>query len=117
MFGSHAHLRGTGDHVLDEVTVTRGVDDGDHVAGGLELPKSNVDGDTTLALGLQLVEDPSVLEGTLAEPAICGGYRQHSVFPLDTSSDGQRRRTDSAASFSNCRERGGGRRKERDETR
>lgn len=27
-------LRGTGDHVLDEVTVTRGVDDGDHVLHG-----------------------------------------------------------------------------------
>jgi hypothetical protein len=55
-------LRGTGDHVLDEITVTGGVNDGDHVTGGLELPKSNVDGDTTLTLGLQFVEDPGVLE-------------------------------------------------------
>jgi len=60
-------LGGTGDHVLDEITVTRGVDDGDHVLGGLELPKSNVDGDTTLTLGLELVKNPSVLEGRLAE--------------------------------------------------
>merc|ERR1711865_578717 len=60
-------LRGTGDHVLNEVTVTRGVDDGDHVLGGLELPESDVDRDTTLALSLQLVEDPRVLERTLAE--------------------------------------------------
>lgn len=47
--------------------MTRGVNDGDHVLGGLELPESNVDGDTTLTLSLQLVEHPSILEGTLAE--------------------------------------------------
>lgn len=31
-------LRGARDHILDEVTVTRGVDDGAVVLGGLELP-------------------------------------------------------------------------------
>jgi hypothetical protein len=41
--------------------------DGDVVLRCLELPQGNVDGDTTLALGLQFVEDPCVLEGTLAE--------------------------------------------------
>jgi len=60
-------LGGTSDHVLDEVTVTRGVNDGDIVLGSLELPQSNVDRDTTLTLRLQLVEHPGVLEGTLAE--------------------------------------------------
>ena len=55
-------LRGTGDHVLDEVSVSRGVNDGDLELGGLELPEGNVDGDTSLSLGLQFVEDPSVLE-------------------------------------------------------
>ena len=35
--------------------------------GSLELPEGDIDGDTTLTLGLQLVEDPCVLEGTLAE--------------------------------------------------
>jgi hypothetical protein len=84
-------LGGTGDHVLDEITVTGGVNHGDivlqHVSGlkhirskdgkgvtnlgSLELPESNVDGDTTLTLGLQLVEDPCVLEGTLTE---LGGF-------------------------------------------
>ena len=34
---------------------------------GLELPESNVDGDTTLTLGLELVKNPGVLEGTLSE--------------------------------------------------
>lgn len=52
---------------LDEISVTWGVDDGDVVLGGLELPESNVDGDTTLTLGLQLVKNPCVLEGALAE--------------------------------------------------
>ena len=43
-----------------------GVDDGDIVLGGLELPESNVDGDTTLTLSLQFVKHPGVLEGALA---------------------------------------------------
>jgi len=64
-------LRGTGDHVLDEISVTGGVDDGNLVLGGLELPESDVDGDTTLSLGLQFVEDPCVLEGGLAQ---LGGF-------------------------------------------
>jgi hypothetical protein len=42
-------------------------DDGDIVAGSLELPESDIDGDTTLTLGLQFVEHPGVLEGTLAK--------------------------------------------------
>lgn len=41
--------------------------DGDLILGGLELPESNVNGDTTLTLSLELVENPGVLEGTLAE--------------------------------------------------
>lgn len=40
------------------------VNDGDVVLGGLELPESNVDGDTTLTLSLQFVQNPSVLERT-----------------------------------------------------
>ena len=59
-------LGGAGDHVLDEVAMTRGVDDGEVVLGGLELPERDVDGDAALALGLELVEDPGVLEGALA---------------------------------------------------
>ena len=59
---------------------------GNHVFGGLELPESDIDGDTTLTLSLELVEHPgcddaslrlhigygrldvlTILEGTLAE--------------------------------------------------
>ena len=61
-----AYLGSAGNHVLDEVTVTGGVDDGVVVLGRLELPQGNVDGDTTLTLGLQFVEDPGVLERALA---------------------------------------------------
>ena len=43
--------------------MTRGVDDCYVVLGGLELPKSNVDGDTSLSLGLKFVKNPCVLEG------------------------------------------------------
>ena len=41
--------------------------DGDIVLGGLELPESDIDGDTTLTLGLELVKNPRILEGALAE--------------------------------------------------
>ena len=41
--------------------------DGDIVLGSLELPEGNVDGDATLTLGLELVKNPRILEGTLAE--------------------------------------------------
>jgi hypothetical protein len=64
---SAVSLGGTSDHVLDEVTVTGGVNDGDLILASLELPEGNVDGDTTLTLGLELVKNPSVLEGTLSE--------------------------------------------------
>merc|ERR1719429_405526 len=42
------------------------IDDGDIVLGSLELPESDIDGDTSLTLGLQLVKHPGVLEGSLA---------------------------------------------------
>ena len=60
------NLRGSSDHVLDEVTMSGGVDDGNIVLRSLKLPESDVDGDTTLTLSLQLVQHPGVLEGALA---------------------------------------------------
>jgi len=47
--------------------MSRGINNGDVVLGGLELPESNIDGNTTLTLGLELVKNPGVLEGTLSE--------------------------------------------------
>ena len=55
------------DHVLDEVTMSWGVDNGDHILAGFELPEGDVDGDTTFTLGLQLVQYPGVLEGSLSQ--------------------------------------------------
>ena len=40
---------------------------GDIVLGSLKLPQGNVDGDTTLTLGLELVKNPGILEGALTE--------------------------------------------------
>ena len=60
------YLGCTSDHVLDKVTMSRGINDGDIVLGSLELPESNINGDTSLTLSLQLVQDPGVLEGSLA---------------------------------------------------
>ncbi|GBE60284.1 elongation factor 1-alpha, putative [Babesia ovata] len=58
-------LGGTRNHVLDEVTMSGGVNDGVVVLASFELPQGDIDGDTTLTLALQLVQDPGVLEGTL----------------------------------------------------
>lgn len=59
------HLGRASDHVLDEIPVAGGVDDGDVVFGGLKLPEGDVNGDTTLPLCLQFVQHPGVFEGTL----------------------------------------------------
>jgi len=42
----------TRDQVLDEITMAGGVNDGDIVLRGFELPESNIDGNTTFTLGL-----------------------------------------------------------------
>ena len=64
--GRRAHLRRARDHVLDKVAVAGGVNHGVGVLGGLELPQGNVDGNSPLALRLELVEHPGVLERALA---------------------------------------------------
>jgi len=59
-------LRSTSNHVLDEISMAWGVDDGDFVHVGLEFPEGDIDGDTTFSFSLQLVEDPSVFERTFS---------------------------------------------------
>jgi len=54
---------GGDDHVLDEISVSRGINDGDVVIFSLELPQGDIDGDTTFTLGLELVQNPGILEG------------------------------------------------------
>lgn len=60
-------LGSTSNHVLDEITVTGSINDSDVELGSLELPESDINGDTTLTLGLELVKNPGILEGTLTE--------------------------------------------------
>lgn len=60
-------LGGSGNHVLNEISVSWGIDNGEVVLGGFEFPEGDIDGDTSFSLSLQLVQDPSVLEGTLTE--------------------------------------------------
>mmetsp|Transcript_27945 Transcript_27945/g.32873 ORF Transcript_27945/g.32873 Transcript_27945/m.32873 type:complete len:284 (+) Transcript_27945:509-1360(+) len=64
-------LGSTSDHVLDEITMSGGINDSEGVLGGLELPEGDINGDTTLALGLEVIKDPGVLEGLLAQ---LGGF-------------------------------------------
>ena len=56
--------------------MARGINDSDVVVFSLELPQSDIDGDTTFALRLQLVQHPSVLEGTFAHLSVRKGYRK-----------------------------------------
>ncbi len=58
------YLRSASDHVLDEVTMARSIDNSDVILGRFKLPESNIDGDTTLSLSLQFVQYPGVLERT-----------------------------------------------------
>merc|ERR1712002_4556 len=57
-------LGGSSDHVLDEISVTWGIDDGDFVPVGFELPESNINGDTSFTFGLEFVHNPGIFEGT-----------------------------------------------------
>jgi len=59
-------LGSSSDHVLDEISVTGGINDGECEFGRLEFPESNINGDTTLTFGLQIIKDPSVFERRFA---------------------------------------------------
>ncbi len=59
-------LSSSGNHVLDEVSMSWGIDDGDIVLLSLELVEGNVDGDTSGSLGLEFIKDPSISERSLS---------------------------------------------------
>jgi hypothetical protein len=61
----------SGNHVLDEVSVSWGINDGEVIFGGFELPKGDIDGDTSFSLALKLVHNPSVFEGSFTH---LGGF-------------------------------------------
>jgi len=65
-------LRGAGDHVLDEVAVARGIDDGVVPLVGEELLGGARDGHTTLALLLLAVHVEGEGEGRLAKALSLG---------------------------------------------
>ncbi len=60
------YLRRPSDHVLDEVSVSWSIYYCYVVLGGLKLPEWDVYGNSSLPLGLQLVQNPSVLKGTFS---------------------------------------------------
>jgi len=64
---SNISLRGTSDHVLDEISMARGIDDGVVLGLGEELFGGASDGDTTLSFFLLPVHVESKSEGTLSE--------------------------------------------------
>jgi len=57
-------LRSTGNHVLDEIPMAWGINNGDFVFSGFEFPQSDIDGDTTFPFSLKLVQDPGIFKGT-----------------------------------------------------
>ncbi len=59
-------LTSTGNHVLDEVTVTRCVDDGKVVVRSVELLVCDIDGDSTLSLLLQTIHNVGKTESGLS---------------------------------------------------
>lgn len=62
---SNISLGGTSNHILDEISVTGGIDDGEVIFSSFELPEGNIDGDTSFSFSFKLVQNPSVLERTL----------------------------------------------------
>ncbi len=63
---SIAELGGSGDHVLDEVTVSGSVDDGEVELVGVELLVCDIDGNSSLPLLFESVHDPCEVEGSLS---------------------------------------------------
>lgn len=65
-FSHFTYLGSASDHVLDEISVSRSIYDGDIVLAGFKFPQGNINCDTTLTLSLQFVQNPGILEGTFA---------------------------------------------------
>ncbi len=78
-------LASTSDHVLDEITMARSINDGDAVLRSLELPEGDINGNTTLTLGLQLVQHPGVFEGAFASLETKIKSQKHRIPPWPPS--------------------------------
>jgi hypothetical protein len=87
-------LGGTGDHVLDEITMTRGINDGVMVGISEEFLGSASNGDTTLAFLLLAIHVESKSEGALSDLVSLGlqfldfTLRDSSKLEDETSSGG-----------------------------
>ncbi|KVI09544.1 hypothetical protein Ccrd_012097 [Cynara cardunculus var. scolymus] len=57
-------LRGSSDHVLDKIPMSRSINDSAVVLVSLKLPQGNINGNTTFTLSLKLVQHPGILERT-----------------------------------------------------
>ena len=55
-------LGGTGNHVLNEISMSWGINDGEDGGSRLEFPECDINGDTSLSLGLEFIKYPSVFE-------------------------------------------------------
>jgi len=62
---SDISLGSTSNHVLDEISVSGSINNGEVILSGFEFPEGDIDGDTSFSLSLKLVENPSVLERSL----------------------------------------------------
>lgn len=59
------YLRCSCDHVFDEVPMSWSIYDCDVELAGLKLPQRDVNCNATLTFGLQFIQNPCILEGTL----------------------------------------------------
>jgi len=73
-----SYLRGTSDHVLNEVAMTGSIDDCDIILGSLKFPQRNINCNTTLTLRFQLVQNPRVFERPFA-------HLQHNIADVPDS--------------------------------
>lgn len=62
---SNISLGGTSDHILDEISVSGSINDGEVIFSSFELPEGDIDGNTSFSFSFKLVQNPSVLERTL----------------------------------------------------
>jgi hypothetical protein len=64
-------LGGSCDHVFDKVSVAWGINYGEVVFRGFELPEGDINGDTTFSFTLEFVHNPSIFEGSFTK---LGGF-------------------------------------------
>jgi hypothetical protein len=63
---NHEHgaigLRGSGNHVFDEISMSWGINNGNQVFFGFEFPESDINSDTSFSFGLKFIKNPGIFE-------------------------------------------------------